>query len=76
MILYSKKNCPTCDSAKLLLQGKGVDFKVVVLDVDYTIGDLMEICAKAQFGVPRSFPLIEVDGKLFTYSQLPELLGQ
>lgn len=31
--VYSKPQCPMCDQAKMLLQAKGLDHKVVVLDV-------------------------------------------
>lgn len=32
--IYSKSNCPHCDSAKQFLQAKGIEFEVVDIEKD------------------------------------------
>lgn len=37
--VYSKENCSQCDQAKLILDMKGAEYEVKMLDTDFTIED-------------------------------------
>ena len=43
IIIYSKENCPQCDTAVGLLTAKGVPYQIKKLDVDFTVADLTKI---------------------------------
>ena len=51
-IIYSKENCPRCDTAKQLLERKGIEYEVKMAGVDYDVDDLRKL------GV-RMLPYIE-----------------
>lgn len=51
--LYSTENCQQCKTAKLLLDMKGIEYKVKMLDVDFTREEV-----KAIAPTQRSFPVI------------------
>lgn len=69
--VYSKPNCPACDKAKLLLESKGIDYELKVVDVDFTVDDLYKIAPRSH----RSYPMIALDGKyLGGFKQLEETL--
>ena len=74
--VYSKPACPTCDSAKMQLTSAGIEHQVKVLDVDYDVSDLIDLCLASGSAPPRSFPVLEKDGKIFTYQQLPALIKE
>lgn len=60
LVVYSKNNCPACNSAKNLLTAKGVEFRVVNTDEDFEAFDF--VVSKGH----RSFPQIyREDGTLF-----------
>lgn len=56
--VYSKKDCPLCDTAIALLTSKNKVFKVKKLDEDYLIDDLIKLVSPVPV---RSFPQIVVD---------------
>lgn len=51
--IYSKPQCPQCDQAKMLLDLKGVQYKILTLGDDFTREELLEKVPTA-----RSFPII------------------
>lgn len=42
-IIYSKENCPRCDTAKQLLERKGIEYEVKMAGVDYDVDDLRKL---------------------------------
>lgn len=74
IIIYSKENCPQCDTASGLLTSKGVPFEIKKLDVDFTIDELTKIIAPV---IPRAFPQIVIqndDMSLAYLGVLPQLI--
>lgn len=53
LVVYSKDNCSQCKQAIMLLNFKGVEYKVKKLGVNYTKEDVLKISPTL-----RSFPLI------------------
>lgn len=51
--VYSTENCQQCKTAKLLLDMKGVDYVVKMLDVDFTREEVKSLAPNQ-----RSFPVI------------------
>ena len=66
--VYSKPQCPYCDQAKALLETRGEDFKVIMLDVGQPRVEGQEYISRAalveQFPTARTVPQIirSVDG--------------
>lgn len=50
-IVYSKPNCPGCDTLKAKLKSEGVEYVEIMLGKDMTIEDF-----KAKFPTVRSVP--------------------
>lgn len=64
--IYSKSNCQHCQKAKNLLTSKHIQFQEMLLDVDFTRENLLELFPSA-----ASFPVIVVDGmNIGGYDQL------
>lgn len=55
--IYSKADCIQCVTAKSLLESKGIPYRVLMLDEDYTLDTL-----RAMENIPRSFPVVVKDG--------------
>lgn len=53
--IYSKPNCTFCEQAKSLCIAKGIEYKMLKLDVDYTKDELMEKCPVPVRSVPQIF---------------------
>lgn len=56
--IYGKTNCASCTQAKNILDAKGVEYEYKQLDVDFTIGELVDLCSDLGIAALRSFPLI------------------
>ena len=56
--IYSKENCPKCTTAKNVSSMNGFETNVQMLDVDYTLQDLI------QMGAKREMPQVEINGVL------------
>ena len=70
VLIYTKKDCPSCIKAKSLLNIKGIDFKESVIGEDILREDFV-----ATFPEVRTAPLIIVDGvKIGGYEQLREYI--
>ena len=71
--IYSKADCPNCETAISLLAAKNKVFKVKKLDVDYTLPELLKVVAPAR---PSSLPQIVLDdfGETTYIGGLPELI--
>ena len=70
VLVYTKKDCPSCIKAKSLLNIKGIDFKESVIGEDILREDFV-----ATFPEVRTAPLIIVDGvKIGGYEQLREYI--
>lgn len=57
--VYSKDNCPQCETAKMLLAAKGEQFNVLKLGADITREELLALIPTA-----RTMPQIMKDGQL------------
>jgi glutaredoxin 3 len=67
-IVYSKRTCPYCDQAKLLLSLRNVEYTEVVVGEDMVTSEFV-----AMYPEQRSVPLIIMDGvKYGGYQQLRE----
>lgn len=70
VLVYTKKDCPSCIKAKSLLNIKGIDFRESVIGEDILREDFV-----ATFPEVRTAPLIIVDGvKIGGYEQLREYI--
>lgn len=56
--VFSKESCPQCTQAKTLLEAKGVEYEVKVLDVDFTREELIQGMLDLGAPVPRTMPQI------------------
>lgn len=56
-IVYTKKQCPYCDQAKMLLSLKDIEYTEVVIGEDMQREDFMSL-----FPEQRTVPLIIMDG--------------
>lgn len=65
IILFSKKNCPNCETLKAFLESSGVDFSVSLIDYDLEAKEFL--LSEGH----RSVPQVYNDGKfLGGYSDL------
>lgn len=72
VLIYSKKDCPSCVKAKALLNIKGIEYNESVIGEDILREDFM-----ATFPDVRTVPFIIVDGvKIGGYEQLREHLDR
>jgi glutaredoxin 3 len=70
VLIYTKKDCPSCIKAKSLLNIRGIEFKESVIGEDILREDFV-----ATFPDVRTAPYIIVDGvKVGGYEQLREYL--
>lgn len=53
-VVYSKNECKSCDTAKLLLQNGNYEHLIKMLGVDFNVLELYEVVPRAH----RSFPAI------------------
>lgn len=56
--IYGKEDCAACSQAKMILDGKGIAYAYKQLDEDYSMEDLMDVCATYDLPLPRSFPMV------------------
>jgi glutaredoxin 3 len=73
VIVWSKNDCPQCESAKRLLKMKGVDYEERNLSTgEWTKEDLFEMAPSA-----RSVPQIFFDDKCIGgFNELQRMIGQ
>ena len=57
--IWSKPQCPFCDKAENLCKQKNFEYKIYMLDVDFSREELVE-----KFPSARTFPQITIDGEL------------
>lgn len=57
--IYSKSDCQKCEVAKVVLKQRGFEFKVLMLDVDYTKDELLAIAPGT-----RQLPVLVKDGQV------------
>lgn len=70
VLIYTKKDCPSCIKAKSLLNIKGIDFKESVIGEDILREDFV-----ATFPEVRTAPFVIADGvKIGGYEQLREYI--
>lgn len=55
--IYTKKNCPYCNKAKLLFFEKSLDFKEIFIDMSLSKSEYLEMCtrSKGRTTVPQIF---------------------
>jgi glutaredoxin len=66
VIIYSKPDCSECTKAKMLLSSRGINYRELKLNEDFTRETLIDMFPSA-----RSFPIIVVDG--FNVGNVSEL---
>ena len=76
-VVYGKTNCPSCTSAKQLLESKGLSYEYLMLGKDYQMSDFIEA---AQGNTHKTFPLIVhtedgVESYVGGLQQLQQILG-
>jgi glutaredoxin 3 len=54
--VYSKTGCPYCDKIKSILDQRGMDYSMYLLDEDFTRDEFYE-----EFGVGTTFPQVIFD---------------
>ena len=70
VLIYTKKDCPSCIKAKSLLNIKGIDYKESVIGEDILREDFV-----ATFPEVRTAPFVIADGvKIGGYEQLREYI--
>ena len=64
--VYTKKDCPYCTKAKMLLTTKGIAYSELKLNEDFARETLLEMYPSA-----KTFPVIVIDGfNIGGYSEL------
>ena len=72
VIIYSKPDCNECTKAKMLLSSKGINYRELKLNEDFTRDTLAEM-----FPAVRSFPVIVVDNyNIGGYNSLQTMLNE
>lgn len=71
--IYGKSNCPSCTTAKHLLDSKGVGYDYKHLDKDYTVDDLMNLYLDHGVNPRMGLPLIVEAGNVLTIEELKSL---
>lgn len=72
VVVYTKNDCPYCNSAKTLLTTKGLGYTEMKLNEDFTREFLLE-----NFPSAKTFPVIVVDGfYIGGYEQLKTKLNE
>lgn len=70
--LYSRDKCLHCTKAKMLLAARGMPYKELKLDEDFSREHLLELFPSA-----TTFPVIVVDGfNIGGYDQLDQMLNE
>lgn len=57
-IVYTKPNCPYCDSAKMLLTIKKIEYKTICIGEDISREEFIEM-----FPDQKTVPLVFINGK-------------
>ena len=70
VVVYTKENCSFCVQAKMLLSSKGINYRELKLNEDFTRETLLNTFPEA-----KSFPVVVVDGfRIGGYSELNKML--
>lgn len=68
--IYTKPNCDYCTKAKMLMSSKGINYKELKLDEDFSREHLLNTFPSA-----TTYPVIVVDGfNIGGYMQLQEMI--
>jgi len=72
VIIYSKPDCSECTKAKMLLSSRGINYRELKLNEDFTRETLIDMFPSA-----RSFPIIVVDNfNIGGYNSLQTMLSE
>ncbi|QYW06572.1 putative glutaredoxin [Pseudomonas phage UAVern] len=71
--IYGKTNCPSCVTAKNLLDSKSIGYEYKQLDTDYTVDDLMTLFMQHGVNPRAGLPLVVEDGNVLTFEELKSL---
>lgn len=72
LILYSKKDCPNCNIAKVKLYRSGIEYQEKTIEPN----DLELLKQKYGF-VGRTLPIFEINGEgAYTYDKLDEVIDK
>jgi glutaredoxin 3 len=70
--IYTKENCSFCTNAKMLLASKGISYKEMKLNEDFTRDYLLELYPSA-----ATFPVVVVDGfNIGGFTQLQKMINE
>lgn len=70
--IYTKENCSFCTNAKMLLASRGINYKEMKLNEDFTKEFLLELYPSA-----TTFPVVVVDGfNIGGFSQLQKMINE
>jgi ribonucleoside-diphosphate reductase beta chain len=61
LTVYSKENCPQCTGLKQYLDKNNVPHRVLMLNTDFILSELVGKHEEAQVAAPRSFPVVWAD---------------
>lgn len=71
VVVYTKNDCIFCTKAKMLLSSRGIPYRELKLNEDFTRENILELFPSA-----KTFPVVVVDGfNIGGYSQLDEMLS-
>ena len=70
--VYGTKVCPNCKTVTNYLEGKGVEFWYNTIGVDVSVEQLTESLGR----IPRTVPIIMLDGKETDFNGLKTRLNQ
>ena len=68
--VYTKSNCPQCDTAKNMMNAKGLSYQTVEIGVDITREEFME-----EYPNVRSAPLIVKEDTPYSYNEFLNVLS-
>lgn len=71
--IFGKSNCPSCVTAKNLLDSKSIGYEYKQLDVDYSVDDLMQLFIQHGVNPRAGLPLVVEDGNVLTLDELKTL---
>ena len=69
--IYTKSNCPQCDTAKNMMNAKGLLYQAVEIGVDITREEFME-----EYPNVRSAPLIVNEDTTYSYNEFLNVLPE
>lgn len=67
--IYSKENCPNCLAVSQICESENLPYKLLKLDVDYSVEQLIDMCPVPIRAVPQVFQDGEYIGDFTKFKQ-------